>query len=98
MKKATIILTVVAVLLCVFLVGCGNTDDGKVDDQNGGGTTMSTKAPDDNQGSNVADNVGDAVGDAGEGIGDAVSDVGDAVGDLGEGAGNAVSDAMRGDR
>ena len=34
MKKAAIVMVMVAALLCVFLVGCSNPEDGKVSDTN----------------------------------------------------------------
>lgn len=91
MKKVAIVMTLVTALLCVFLVGCGNVDDGKINDN---GTTKPSTSR--NEADNIVTDASDAVSDVGEGIGDAVGDVGDAVGDVGEGVGEAVSDAGKG--
>ena len=45
MKKAALVMVMVAALLCVFLVGCTDVDDGKVSDTNSStsSTTSTTR-------------------------------------------------------
>lgn len=93
MKKTAIVMVMVAALLCLFLVGCGNADDGKVSDTSTMPDTSSTTTTT-MKNNNIGDDIKDGVSDAGDAVGDVVDGVGEAASDVADGVGDGVRDIM----
>ncbi len=101
MKKAIIASLLVTALVCVFLTGCNNAEDGKITEENKSTTsdTAQSSTIENNDANDIVSDASDAADQVGDNIGDAASDlangVGEAASDAADGVGKGVQDLVR---